>query len=89
MSEDGPRSRRRWDDEPITIGELSRRFEKHERDAELLHRDIHEIVRKLDDRTDALATRITVVFSVVAVLWAVFLVVAPLIRVVLGVPVSQ
>lgn len=78
---------RRWDDgAPITIGELARRFDRHEQQSDRLHRDQLRMINKLDDRTDTLATRITVVFSVVAVLWALFLVIAPLLRTLLGVP---
>lgn len=78
---------RRWDDgDPITLGELARRFDRHEQQSDRLHRDQLRMINKLDDRTDQLATRITVVFSVVAVLWALFLVVAPVLRAWLGVP---
>lgn len=83
MREDARPYSRRSDDDPISVGELARRMDKHERDTAELHRDQLRMIRKLDDRTDALATRITVVFSVIAVLWALFLVVAPLVRVLL------
>ena len=44
------------------------------------------MIEKLDNRTDSIATRVTTIFAVVAVLWAVFLVLAPLIRILVGVP---
>lgn len=90
---DGPHDRRQHDGDPVTLGELARRMDWHERNSERLHRDQLRMIEKLDerithvdDRTDVLATRITVVFSVVAALWAIFLVIAPLLRALIGVP---
>lgn len=78
----GPRTySRRRDDDSITIGELARRLDRHEQQSSEIHRDQLQMIRKLDSRTDRLTTRVTVVFSVVAVLWALFLVIAPVIRV--------
>lgn len=85
MPDLGP-TRRRADHGTITTGELGRRLDRHEAASEETHRDLVHLVRKLDERTDHLSTRITVVFSVVAVLWAMFLVFAPFIRAVLGIP---
>lgn len=68
------------------MGELARRFDTHERATERTHRELARMIEKLDARTDVIATRVTVVFSVVAVLWALFLVIAPYLRAVLGVP---
>ena len=42
------------------------------------------MIQKIDERTDHISTRVTVIFAVVSVLWALFLVVAPVIRQVLG-----
>lgn len=81
-----PYKRRRRDDNGITIGELARRLDRHEQTAAQLHRDAMRLISKLDARTDALTTRISIVFAVVAVLWAIFLVFAPLIRVIIGAP---
>lgn len=86
MPGDARYSRRRDDSHSVTVGELARRFDRHERDSAELHRDLQRIISKLDTRTDALTTRVSIVFAVVAVLWAVFLVLAPLIRVVFGLP---
>ena len=63
-----------------TPAEVNRRLDRHEDRSDEIHRDLTELVRKLDERTDRLATRITVIFSVVAVLWSIFLVIAPVIR---------
>lgn len=77
--------RRRSDGDSITVGELARRLDYHEQRAETLHREQLEMIRKLDERTDVLTTRVQVIFAVVAVLWAIFLVLAPAIRTVLGI----
>lgn len=68
------------DREPVTLGEVARWLERHERDSEKTHSELAELAKKLDERTDQLSTRISVIFSVVAVLWAIFLVIAPVIR---------
>jgi hypothetical protein len=78
--------RRRHDDGLPSTGEVARRLDRHEARSEQLHRDMIRMIEKLDHRTDSIATRVSVIFAVVAVLWAVFLVVAPLIRVLFGVP---
>lgn len=76
-----PPSHRRTDGQAgPTAAELGRRFDRHEERSDELHRDLVDMIRKLDDRTDRLSTRITVIFSVVAVLWSIFLVIAPVIR---------
>lgn len=75
----GP-TRRRSDHGTITTGELGRRLDRHEERSAEVHRDLIHLVRKLDERTDHLSTRITVVFAVVGVLWAIFVVLAPIIR---------
>lgn len=81
-------TRRRQSDagQTISAGELGRRLDRHEEDSDEIHRDLIQLVRRLDDRTDHLSTRITVVFSVVAVLWAIFLVIAPVLRGMLNLP---
>ena len=81
---DGRRDRRVRDGDPVTAGEVARWVERHERESTQAHRDMVRLITKLDERTDALATRVAVVFSVVAVLWAIFLVVAPVLRTFLG-----
>lgn len=42
------------------------------------------MIQKLDERTDRLAMRVSIIFAVVAVLWAIFLVIAPILRNFLG-----
>jgi hypothetical protein len=79
-----PPARRLSDRQPVTAGEIARRLDRHEELSDELHRDLVRMVRKLDERTDHLSTRITVIFSVVAVLWSIFLVIAPVIRTWLG-----
>lgn len=81
-----PRDRRERDHEPVTTGEVARWVERNEREHRREHEDVRRLLSKLDDRTDVLATRITVIFAVVAVLWSVFLVVAPFLRSFLGIP---
>jgi hypothetical protein len=82
----GPTRRRKSDHGYISVGELGRRLDRHEDDSDEIHRDLVQLVRRLDERTDHLSTRITVVFSVVAVLWAIFLVIAPVLRGMLNLP---
>ena len=76
---------------PVTAAEVARWMERHERDSIQAHRDMLRIIEKqdsridaLDDRTDRMGTRISIIFAVVAVLWSIFLVIAPVIRTVLG-----
>ena len=75
-----PHQRRRTDSEPITLGELARRLDRHEQQSDRLHREQLRMIEKIDARTDILSTRVAVIFAVVAVLWAIFLVLAPAIR---------
>ena len=93
MSDDPRRDRRERDHDPVTTGELARWVERSDREQRAEHREIRRILERQDeritsesDRTDRLSTRVTVIFSVVAVLWSVFLVRAPFIRAVLGLP---
>ena len=93
MQDDEAYRRRRHDDDPVTVGELARRFDRHERDSLTIHRDLQRLLSKIDervdlidDRTDHTNARVAVIFAVVAVLWAIFLVAAPLIRGMLGLP---
>lgn len=75
-----PPARRSSDRDPVTAAEVWRRLDRHEEQSDELHRDMVAMIRSLDERTDKLSTRITVIFSVVAVLWSIFLVIAPVIR---------
>lgn len=77
---------RRGYHEPVTVSEVARWMDRHERDSDETHREIAKLVERLDERTDRLALRVTVIFAVVSVLWAIFVVVAPFVRVILGLP---
>lgn len=81
-----PPSRRASDRLPPTVSsaEVARWLERHERESDRIHDDLVDLVRRLDKRTGELSTRITVIFSVVAVLWSIFLVIAPAVRSMLG-----
>lgn len=72
--------------EPVTASEVARWMERHEREASLQHREMMQLIQRLDDRTDRINLRVTVIFAVVSVLWAIFLVLAPFLRIVLGLP---
>ena len=67
-----------------TAAEVARWVERHERDSIQAHRDLLRMIQKLDDRTDRISTRVTVIFAVVSVLWSIFLVVVPILRTWLG-----
>lgn len=79
-----PPSRRAADREPISSSEVARRLDRHEELSDAVHEDLVRLVRKLDERTDRISTRVTVIFAVVSVLWSLFLVIYPLIRSFLG-----
>lgn len=85
MTDGHGRNRRRYDDEPISVGELARWLERHEIAAERLHAQQLRMIEKLDARSDLLAQRIAIAFGVVAILWAVFVILAPFVREFLGI----
>lgn len=77
---------RRGYHEPVTTSEVARWMERHEADSDRTHEKLVQMIEKLDERTDRLALRVTVIFAVVSVLWAIFLVLAPFIRLLIGLP---
>lgn len=79
-----PPNRRVSDREPISPAEVARRLDRHEELSDEVHRDLVTLVRRLDERTDRISTRVTVIFAVVSVLWSLFLVIYPLLRSFLG-----
>ena len=86
MSYDPRRNRRERDHEPVTTGEVARWVERNESAHREEHADIRRLLEQIDNRTDKISTRVSVIFAVVAVLWSIFLVLAPFIRAVLGIP---
>jgi len=68
----------------VSASEVARWMERHERESTQTHRDLTRMIAKLDERTDKLSTRIAIIFAVVAVLWSIFLVIAPVLRGLLG-----
>jgi hypothetical protein len=76
----------RRDTDAISIGEVARRLDRHEQRSEEAHQQFAKMINKLDERTDKINIRVTVIFSVVAVLWSIFLVIAPVLRGLLGLP---
>lgn len=70
----------------VTSGEVARWLQRHERDSAQIHRDMQRLITKLDDRTDRINLRVSIIFAVVSVLWAIFLVIAPLLRQLVGLP---
>jgi hypothetical protein len=80
------RRRMRRDDDQISTAEVARRLDRHEKREEIAHQQFARMINKLDERTDKINIRVTVIFSVVAVLWSIFLVIAPVLRGLLGLP---
>lgn len=74
------------DNDEISTGEIARRLDRHERRSEEAHQQFARMINKLDERTDKINLRVTVIFAVVSVLWSIFLVIAPVLRGVLGLP---
>lgn len=81
--------RRRVSDAPIVtrlalaerdIDTLGHRMDGHMVACKETHERLIGVVEKLDDRTDALTTRISVAFGIVGALWAAITVLAPFIR---------
>ena len=84
---DGPRRDRRFgDSEPVSAGEVARWQQRHEDQSDRVHLDLRRMLEALDDKTDKLTVRVAVILGVSSVLWAILLVLAPLLRPILGLP---
>lgn len=83
----GPRRDRRYNDsEPVSAGEVARWQQRHEDQSDRAHRDFARMISALDDKTDKLTVRVAVILGVSSVLWAILLVLAPILRPLLGLP---
>lgn len=83
----GPRRDRRYSDhEPVSAGEVARWQERHETQSDRTHRDLQRMISSLDEKTDKLTVRVAVILGVSSVLWAILLVLAPIVRPLLGLP---
>ena len=86
MTQDERDSRQYGNGGPVTSAELARWLQRHEASSNRTHEELARIIEKLDERTDRINLRVTVIFAVVSVLWAIFLVIAPLLRQLIGLP---
>lgn len=81
-----PRYVSKRSDDPVTMGELGRWMERHERMSDEVHRDLAQLIRQLDDRTDKLATRMAVIFALGTAGYSILLLLAPIVRSLIGLP---
>lgn len=68
------------------IESLSKQLDQHIIDARREHREFTDAIKGLDDRTDRIATRVSVAFAVVGAIWAIVIVLLPIIRDLLRIP---